>query len=242
MNVLVSIVPLLGFIVIHLYGARLRFLSGIPRSVWLSGAGGASVAYVFIHLFPELHERQNMMEENLPPELLFLEHHVFLVALTGLSVFYGLERIAVSSRNKEAQDDTPPTHVFWLHIASFSVYNALIGYVLFHREEEGITELVLYFIAIGLHFIINDFGLRETHQQIYRQKGRWVLAAAIAAGWLLGWFKEVSEMAISVVLAFVGGGVILNVLKEELPEQRESRYWAFLVGAAAYTVIVLLAE
>jgi hypothetical protein len=35
-----------------------RFLEGTPRSVWLSVAGGVSVAYVFVHLFPELAEAQ----------------------------------------------------------------------------------------------------------------------------------------------------------------------------------------
>ena len=38
---------------------------------------------------------------------------------------------------------------------------------------------------------------------------------------------------------FPGGGVIMNVLKEELPEERESRFWAFALGVALYTVILL---
>ena len=31
----------------------------------------------------------------------------------------------------------------------------------------------------------------------------------------------------------------MNVLKEELPEERESRFWSFALGAAFYTVILL---
>jgi hypothetical protein len=34
-------------------------------------------------------------------------------------------------------------------------------------------------------------------------------------------------------------GVIMNVLKEELPQERKSRFWAFAVGAGAYAAILL---
>ncbi|MDQ3783894.1 MAG: hypothetical protein M3360_03310 [Actinomycetota bacterium] len=35
---------------------------------------------------------------------------------------------------------------------------------------------------------------------------------------------EISELALEVLIAFLGGGVILNVLQEELPEERQSRF------------------
>ena len=40
----------LGFALIHLLIGRLAFLRAIPRSRWLSGAGGVAVAYVFLHV------------------------------------------------------------------------------------------------------------------------------------------------------------------------------------------------
>ena len=41
------------------------------------------------------------------------------------------------------------------------------------------------------------------------------------------------------LFAFLAGGVILNVIKEELPEEQESLFWAFALGAALYTVLLL---
>jgi len=35
------------------------------------------------------------------------------------------------------------------------------------------------------------------------------------------------------------GGVILNVFKEELPEEQASLFWIFALGAALYTVLLL---
>ena len=41
------------------------------------------------------------------------------------------------------------------------------------------------------------------------------------------------------LFAFLAGGVIFKVLKEELPEERNSRYWTFAVGLAVYIVLLL---
>ncbi|MDZ4871450.1 MAG: hypothetical protein CLLPBCKN_000838 [Chroococcidiopsis cubana SAG 39.79] len=39
---------------VHLFSSKLRFLERTPRSIWLSVSGGVSVAYVFVHILPEL--------------------------------------------------------------------------------------------------------------------------------------------------------------------------------------------
>ena len=131
--------------------------------------------------------------------------------------------------------------MFWLHIGSFALYNVLIGYLLLHREETGLAPLVFYFVAMAVHFVTNDFGLREDHKARYDAQGRWVLAAAVLAGWAVGLAGEVSDLAIGFLFAFLAGGVVLNVLKEELPEERKSRFWAFALGAAGYSALLLLA-
>ena len=237
-----SLLPLLGFMVIHLFAGKLRFLEGVPRSIWLSGAGGVSVAYVFLHLFPELQEGQEQVQEAARlQDLSFLKHHMYLMALVGLVVFYGLERLAITSRRggKGTGQATPPA-VFWVHVLSFGVYNTLIGYLLHQREEQDWQEVFFYFSAMALHFLVNDFGLREHYKDRYRYAGRWILVLALAIGWTLGLAIEVTEPATALLLAFLAGGVVLNVLKEELPEERESRFSAFLIGATAYSLLLLL--
>lgn len=233
-----------GFACVHLFASRLRFLGVTPRSRWLSAAGGISVAYVFVHLLPDLAEEQEAIREAVGESFDFLEYHVYLVALVGLVIFYGLERSAKTSRRRRLRaggEDSTGAGVFWLHVGSFAAYNALIGYLLLHREEPGLNNLLLYAFAMGLHFVVNDFGLRRDHKRSYDRAGRWVLAAAVLAGWLFGLFSEVSEAALAVLFAFLGGGVVLNVLKEEIPEERESSFFAFALGAAVYAAILLLA-
>lgn len=224
----------------HLWAGRLRFLEGIPRSRWLSFAGGVSVAYVFLHILPELGSGQETFDKRSSGVLEALAHHTYLLALIGLAVFYGLERMALRSRKREGgREGATGGPTFWTHIATYALYNAVIGYLLVHRDEQGFTALLWYVVAIGLHFVVNDFGLWEHHKQRYRITGRWVLAGAVLVGWLAGVLTDVSEMVVVALFAFVAGGIVLNVLKEELPEERESRFPAFALGAALYAVLLV---
>ncbi len=116
---------------------------------------------------------------------------------------------------------------------------SLSGYLLLHREQPGVQSLLFFFFAMALHFVVNDRGLREDHKDAYDRVGRWVLAAAIIVGWVIGSGTEVSSAAIALLLAFLAGGVIFNVLKEELPEERQSRFWAFALGASIYAALLL---
>lgn len=200
------------------------------------------MAYVFIHLLPELNESQEVIAEAMGNTFAFLESHVYLVALLGLAAFYGVERAATSSRKLQRESgkgDATSRGVFWLNISSFAVYNALVGYLLLHRISTGVGALLLFSLAMALHFLVNDYGLREHHKGLYKEIGRWVVAAAVVAGWILGLVLEVPEVGLAVLIAFLAGGVILNVLKEELPEERESRFWAFAVGAALYAAVLV---
>jgi hypothetical protein len=230
----------LALTLVHLGAAKLRFLDGIPRSRWLSLAGGISVAYVFVHLLPELQEAQAALDEEgwLP----VLERHVWLLALAGLAAFYGLERLALSSRERhqeETGEDATGPGAFWLSIGSFAVYNELIGYLLVDREDGGVVALATFAVAMAVHFLVTDFSLREHHKDAYARTGRWVVSLALLAGWALGIMVELSPAAIAIPLALVGGGVVLNVLKEEIPTERKSRFLPFLAGASGYAVLLL---
>jgi hypothetical protein len=198
----------------------------------LSAAVGISVAYVFVHLLPGLAAGQDAVEEGIP-SLDFLEDHVFIIALAGLALFYGVELANRRARNAEREMGATP---FWLSMTSYAIFNAAVGYLVVHWEAT--MSLATYTVAMSLHFIVNDSGLRRHHREDYDRVGRWVVAAAIGVGWILGEATEISGAALALVTAFIGGGVILHVLKEELPEDRPSSFWAFALGAAGYTVLL----
>ncbi len=240
-----SFIFAVGFVGIHLSSKHLKLLDVLPRSRFLSIAGGISVAYVFLRLLPELAVFQDELQGELEKSSLrFLENHIYLIAMAGLVVFYALENSVKSSKNKNkrehVQQPKSTSRIFWVHIISFALYNGIIGYLLIREEYENTWGIVLFFIAMGVHFVTNDKGMRATHKEDYDRYGRWLLAAAILIGWGIGAFAEVYEWIISVLTAFLAGGVILNVLKEELPEDRESSLLAFCAGLISYSVLLLL--
>jgi hypothetical protein len=132
--------------------------------------------------------------------------------------------------------------VFWLHLGSYAVYSTLVGYLLLHREQANLRGLVIYAIALALHFIVNDQGLRQHHGDLYDGKGRWILAASPMLGWVIGLSVPLSPLVVAGLFAFLAGGIVLNVLKEELPEDRESRFWAMGVGSIGFAALLLIAR
>ena len=225
------------FAFVHVGIGWIRVLDRTPRSRWLSGAGGVAVAYVFLHILPELASHRATFADELEMDEAAAEAIVYSLALTGLVTFYGLER-AIKTHRKRVERAHPTAWAFWLHIGSFALYNVIIGYLLLHREDAGFRSLVIYGAAMALHFVTNDFGLRQDHQARYDRVARWVLAGAVLGGWALGSLADLSEIWIAFLFAFLAGGVVLNVLKEELPEERESRFWPFIGAAVAYAAIL----
>lgn len=218
---------------VHVGSSWLVFLDRTPRSIWLSAAGGVSVAYVFVHLLPEL---ARLQREHFGDHV---DAFLYLFAAAGLVAYYGLEQLA-KRRGGGAAGRTPAS-VFWLHLGSFAVYNLLIGYLLHEQARlEGLGGLALYAGAMALHFLVNDRALYRHHGALYTGRGRWILAFATLAGWGLGLQFEVGMTWIAAAIALLAGSVVLNVIKEELPEDRESRFWAFALAAGLYAVLLVL--
>ncbi len=239
MNSLV-VLSIFILLVVHLFAGRLSFFNTSSRCKWLSMAGGVSVAYVFVHVLPELKEGQEVLKQSDYFNFIkFFESHAYFIAMLGLMIFYGLEKLVKTSKYK-SRDGSKERNlgIFYIHIFSFAIYNALIGYLLVHREDHSIQGLGFYVIAMGLHLIVNDIGLREHHEHIYDHIGRWILGFSLFMGWLVGINTEITEPAIVALFSFLAGGVILNVLKEELPAERDSRFWPFALGALLYAFLM----
>lgn len=230
------------FVLIHLFVGRLRFLETNPRSRWLSFSGGVAVAYVFLHVLPELGAHQAEFAQELRVAPVLAESAVYSLALAGLAMFYGLERAVKVGRSdaRAAGDDGDDmgAAVLYLHLVTYGAFNMLIGYLLLHREGDGAWGLGLYFVAMALHFVTADFGMRQDSRAAYDRVGRWVIAAAVVLGWGLGLAVQLSQVLMGCLFAFLAGGIVLNVLKEELPEERKSYFLPFLVGVLLYAMLV----
>ena len=157
-------------------------------------------------------------------------------------MFYGLERLARRSQadnRRQGRAETTGPGVFWLHMGTFAVMNALIGYLLLHNQERSGATMFAFFVAMLVKFVVNDHGLHSLHKDRYDNVGRWLLAAAVIGGWGVRALHRFSDAVPVALQAILAGAVLLNVLKEELPSERDSRYWAFFTAGVAYAAFLL---
>lgn len=242
MRIVLTLIAAVVLGVVHVFASDLRFVHYTPRSRWLSFAGGVSVAYVFVHLLPELASGQEVLGPALGDVLGVAERHIYLISLAGLAVFYAVEHLVHGEQQQQQNDaaEGSSAATFVIRIGSFCVYNALIGYLLLHREKQTELSLLFFAVAMALHFFVNDFGLQQDDRAAYVRRGRWMLAGSVLVGWALGTVLAVPETWVAMLTAFLAGGVILNVLKEEVPRNHQSRLWPFLFGMVFYSALLLL--
>lgn len=206
-----------------------------------SFAGGVAVAYVFLHMLPELVEGKDSVGqllsrvEHLTP---LLDLGIFLVALTGFTLYYGLELLAAHQADKspEAQGK-----VYALHLGMFCLYNFLITYTMPLRVQTGLGYAMIFTAAMALHFTFTDRGLARNFPQRFNHGGRLILVGSLGLGWVVTALTEpINVLAISLMIAFLSGSILYNVFKEELPAERESSYPWFALGLGLTTGLLAL--
>lgn len=222
---------------VHVFANKIAFLHTLSKSKWISLAGGISISFVFVHILPELHTMQASLQEDEEMHYSF-NRFLYMMSLVGVLLFYGFER-AIIHFNASRKDRVIEVSIFWWHIGMFAAFNILIGYYVHYEQETGVGTYLTY-VALGFHFLINDYALLQHHEKKYHDAGRWIMAAAVVAGWSLGAIFTIPEVISSALFALVAGAIVVNSLKEELPEEKENNYTWFLSGATLYTALLIL--
>ena len=240
-----TLLAAIAFAAVFLFGRRLQVTRKGWRRASMSAGAGAAVAYVFVHLLPDLEEAgRAFVQATASRALWYAESHVYLAALAGFVLFYGLEHlVAWSRRAVRAEPSVAETGgpVFLLHIGGFAVYGAMVSYLMVRGIGMAEVSIALYAVAMGLHFLSVDHSLLREHAARYLRPGRYILAGAVLAGWAFGALVEIPRPIICTLMGLVSGGVIMNSMIMELPREKEGKFWPFVLGAAIYAAIVLLA-
>lgn len=237
-----SLFIVFGFVFIHFFSKYLTF-SVFPIREFVSFAAGVGISYVFIYLLPQMEHAQSLLNEEINGMSdSWSQYIVYLNALLGVVIFYALDRLIVKAWEKDEvlNPNVIESKIFWAHIVFFALYNAMIGYLLTTQSENNSSHLFLFFFAFALHFLTNDWGLRNHHEKIYDTYGRAILSGSILFGFVLGVLFDFQEYVIGLVESFVTGAMILNVIKHELPNEREGSLKGFLLGVIGSSILFLL--
>lgn len=225
-----SFIAVTIFALIHIYAYRIKRLDPDFQAAFLSFGGGVAIAYVFINLLPKLCLNDVLIKQTLAGTFPYFERHVFIMALLGFILFFLVDR---------AHGQNHDHRKYWLSIASYALFNFLIGYAVVDPNNPEVRPLMLFTFAIGLHYFANDYSLDKRYGKEYEKNGKWILILFLYAGWFVGSFTKVPPIAIALVSAFIGGGVIMNVTRHEIPRNNPRNLWAFLAATFFYTILLL---
>ena len=227
------------FAAAFVFGGRvhpLRFLVRDRRSVVSFGAG-ISAAYVFVHVMPELARVRQAFAASVSLQLRYEGMAIYLVALLGFLLFYGLDHLRARLRNPDAAQEGGAA--FGLHLGGFAAYVLLLGYLLIRNLETGEASTGFYVLAVAFHLLAVDNELRNQHGAVYERTGRWVLAGMAIGGWAIGLLIALPQHVIALLLAFLSGAIIMNSTIMELPSDKDGRFLPFVTGGIAYGLILL---
>lgn len=205
---------------------------------WASVGGGAGLAYVFLHLLPELASggaelsQARGIVDYVPTPL--VEAMLFMVALVGVLVVFGLN-VLLKQRKKA------PPYAVWLQLFSFAVINYLYAYSLPSLITTGIGFGVLFTVAISAHVLLMDRYAAEHHPQRFRRRNRWIGSAALVLGLLHALvLHPVDALTLAMATAFLGGGLLMAVFRDELPDPNQARLPWLLGGCGGMGLLLLL--
>lgn len=224
-------VTLLAFI--HIFAVNAKVIGNIWHTRFLSMAGGIAVSYVFVDLLPKLGISQSTLQSIHQDIIPLKERHVYIVAFLGFLFFYGIDQLSTKHLKKTNN------LAFSLNMASYALLNFLVGYEIVDIHDPFIQPLYLFALALGLHYFITDHSLREKHLEIYDDLGRFILAISLYLGFIAGLLTELPQTTIIYGVAFIAGGVILNVLRHELPnDQKSQSFISFAIGGILYSMVL----
>ena len=160
------------FALTFLLGGRIHPVESVVRDrrTMVSFAAGATAAYVFVHLLPELHGARQTFTESASVTLRYEGMAIYFLALLGFLVFYGLDHLRAHLAEVPAAQEEGLA--FRIHVGGFAAYVTLMSYLLVHGLEGGSIQTVLYAVAVALHFLGIDHSLREEHGDRYQRVGR----------------------------------------------------------------------
>lgn len=248
---LANIFVVFGFTFIHINSKFVNMEKWDINAKFSSFVGGISIAYVFFHLLPTLIHYQEDISEKFHLTSASAFQLIFGVILLGLIVFYFLEVAMQSTKlsmaierlnHRTISDDRfeqRHQRIFWAHIGSYALYNIIIGILLADHRFETSTTAIFYLVAVGLHFFTNDWVLRRHFTSLYDKYGRLLISVTVLIGWLIGSTLHIDHTIIALLEAFVSGGLILNAIKDELPQCRGNNFSIFLIGTVLYSSILI---
>jgi hypothetical protein len=230
--------------VVHITIGRWHWLDRSEHSSWLSVSAGTALAYVFVYLLPKLGATQEklnaiMLTSDWDP---LLRNQIYLIALLGLVSFFWLgwldERVGHTNGSTEQLRKSR----LLLHIGGYGVYSMQIGFLVAGIPRPDHLSHFLATVVLGVHLMGVDHGIREKTPGSYDALLRWVFSGALFLGWGLGTSTRMLDTFVMLWSAFIGGGIVITALRDELPRGHITRFAPFFLGVIGASAAILTVQ
>jgi uncharacterized membrane protein YiaA len=237
-----SLVAVAVLIAVHLTAGYFDRWQGRGRELFLSAAGGVTVAYVVMQLLPALSASDNTIRPAAQEFLPFFERHGYFLAVIGIVVFYANANQIARSRARQRSavgEDRADRRAFITSMILMGIFNFMVAYSLGDPNTPDVKPVVLFVLALALFYYIADESLHSNYEADYHRIGRWILSAALGIGWLLGVFFDIPATTLALAVAFFSGGILVTVLGHQLQPGASHKVWAFATGALVFSVLLM---
>ncbi|RHB49373.1 hypothetical protein [Exiguobacterium sp. AM39-5BH] len=220
---------------INFFGIYLFPRDRVPSQKWFSFSSGIAITYFFMYLLPSLNKRQYTLRVEWLD--LALPSEIYVISLLGFTVFYGTMRVV---RTPYFKDETIDQNVsYWLQVTLLTAYMSFSAYVVTATSVTFVARS-FYATALGVHFLAVGHDLYRHYGECYIRQGRYLLSGAILIGGFFSHFIDLASHVEAILFAFVAGAMILNIVKFELPSDRNLHFRTFVLAVVSYGGLLLL--
>ena len=239
---LISIIGLAVLVGVHILCGKSNWWRFFEAHGWISFSAGASVAYLFIHVFPDISILQQQFSGAPSHHYngLFFSHSLYLTALAGLCLPYLLDTLELSytEQSKKCHDQVHQS-IFGIRKLLYTFYNMMLAYMIVNRHNEGILSMKIIVLILAMHFIVLNANFREIYKELFKKYIRWFAVLGLILGTVLAKVFTVPDFILAYVFALVGGIITYTALKQELPKTNHRAPFHFLAGVVCFSLLIL---
>lgn len=200
-------------------------------SRWLLDfSSGLGLGYAFLYLMPKIGYMTATMEDRFPQAHQLFNNRLYFYMLVGFLMYY-----LVDFKGKSSM---PTRWGLVINIASFSIYNLLVGITIAHLNHPSMATYFVAAAVFSLHlFGVNSF-VYKMYPSAFEKWIKWLFVLALAVGLWLGTQIEKGDHFQSVATALVGGIIVILSVRLKLPAREWVDTGAFVCGIAAAATAV----
>lgn len=227
---------------VHFFCGKPKWWQFFEAHGWISFSAGASVAYVFIHVFPEISllQQQHISVSNQQHYNRFFNQPLYLMAMGGICLPYLLDSLELNYTEQEKKCHKQVHRgIYVIRKLLYVLYNMMVAYMIVNRHNEGILSMKIIIVVLSMHFIVLNANFKEIYHDLFTKHIRWFAISGLILGAVLGKTIYLPGFVLAYVFALIGGIITYISLKQELPKTNHHSPFHFLAGVVCFSLLIL---